>query len=236
MTTEDKIWCASFDIGKINFCFYIEEFDKSEILSYEVIPKPKRYNPNGTPTKIFQEQLDKICNNGKKILIKNSNLTANCKKGSYIEAEMFHNMTDLLDEHKEYFDKCDVFLVEQQVSFGNKRNTMALKLGQHCQSYFHIAYGRFKNVVEFPSYHKTQVLGCEKIQNKTKKGKITYKTIDQRSRKKWSVERATEILHNRGDTETMASLTSVKKKDDLADVLCQLQAFKILAFVDKIYD
>ena len=25
------VWCASFDIGKINFAFYIEEFDKDEL-------------------------------------------------------------------------------------------------------------------------------------------------------------------------------------------------------------
>jgi hypothetical protein len=233
MTNQDFIWVASFDIGKKNFAFYIEEFDKNLLIDLPLIPKPKRYNPNGTPTVEFKKQLKNICSNGKTILFKNSDLTENCSPGKYLDPETYHNMVDLLDQYKEYWDQCDAFVIEEQMSFGNRRNTMALKLGQHCYSYFVFNYGRFKSIIEFKAYHKTQVLGCKKLEKKTKKGKISYKAIDKPARKKWSILKATEILEGRGDFETMSKLTTQKKKDDLADVVCQLEAFKFLAYVEK---
>jgi hypothetical protein len=41
------------------------------------------------------------------------------------------------------------------------------------------------------------------------------------------------ILKERNELETISNLTSAKKRDDLADVLCQLQAFKILVYIDQ---
>lgn len=233
MSDESSIWIASFDIGKKNFAFYIEEFDKDDITDLPTIPKAKRYNPDGTPTSAFADVLDKVCMNGKNILFSNNDLTNNCDKKAYLDPETFHNMTDLLDIYVDYWDKCDAFVIEQQMAFGKRRNTMALKLGQHCYSYFAIKYGRFKQVIEFPSYHKTQILGAEKIKSVTKKGKVRYKAVSKYKRKKWSVVKAKEILNARGDTTTIASLTTARKRDDLADVLCQLQAFKVMVYVNK---
>lgn len=231
--TSDTVWLASFDIGKKNFAFYIEETNKMSLLDLNNIPKVSRYNPDGTTTPRFGKLMKNICTNGKTILFKNNDLTSGCATGSYLDPETFHNMTDLLDTYKEYWDKCEAFVIEEQMSFGSRRNTMALKLGQHCYSYFAFNYGRFKQIIEFHAYHKTQVLGAQKIEKKTKKGKVSYKAIDKPARKKWSVEKATEILIDRNDSTTMETLTTKKKKDDLADVLCQLQAFKYLAYVDK---
>lgn len=230
---EDKIWLASFDIGKVNFAFYIEEMDRRELMNLKNIPKLKRYKPTGLPTPEFKEVLDSVCINGKTILFKNTDITQNSKKGKYLDAEIFHNLTELLDNNKEYWDKCEAFIIEQQMSFGNKRNTMALKLGQHCYSYFNIIYGRFKSVVEFPSYHKTQILGAPKLQKTTKTGKVSYVAIPKPQRKKWSVKKAIEILEERGEKDVLSTLTTVKKKDDLADCLTQLSAFKYLCFIEK---
>jgi hypothetical protein len=229
----NKIWIGSFDIGKKNFSFYIEEFNVNLLNIITNIPKNERYNIDGTTTSAFKEILRNVCINGKTILFKNSDLTHGCVKGKYLDPEIFYNLTDLLDEYREYWDKCTTFVLEQQMSFGKRHNTMALKIGQHCYSYFIFNYSRFKNIVEFPSYHKTQVLGAQKIEKITKTGKITYKAIDKNSRKKWSVEKATSILAEREDFITMSELVSKKKKDDLADVITQLQAYKYLAFVDK---
>jgi hypothetical protein len=229
----DIIWIASFDIGKKNFAFYIEETNITSLLNLDNIPKINRYNPDGTTTPSFEKLIKNICVNGKTILFKNNDLTKNCNKKSYLDPETFHNMTDLLDKYKKYWDKCQVFIIEEQMQFGTRRNTMALKLGQHCYSYFSFNYGRFKQIVEFHSYHKTQILGAQKIKNINKKGKVSYKAIDKAARKKWSIEKATQILKDRNDYITIESLTSKQKKDDLADVLCQLQAFKYLAYIDK---
>ena len=183
----------------------------------------------------MQNVLDCVCKNGKTILHKNSDLTNNCVKGKTLDPETFHNMTDLLDSYGKYWDKCCFFIVEQQMQFGRmKRNPKAMKLGHHCQSYFIFRYGRFKQVLEFPAYHKTQVLGCQKIKGKKyKNGKHRWKAIDKPARKKWSISKATDILDKRGEYNTINNIKTKSKKDDLADTLTQLQAFKFLSFVSK---
>ena len=225
---DDIIWIASVDPGKKNFAFYIEEFNKNTILALPFIPKTQRYNINGSPSEKFSEIIEKVCINGKKILFKVVDLTSGCDKKTYLDTETFHNLTDILDEYTTYWDRCNGFIIEKQMSNGKQHNTMALKIAQHCWSYFSFRYSRFKPILEFPAYHKTQILGAEKIQKKLKSGKITYKAMDKPARKKWSIEKAIKILSDRLDNTTLSELTSIKKKDDLADVLCQLQAFKII--------
>ena len=164
-------------------------------------------------------------------MVKNVDITGGTNKDKYFDTDLCHNLTELLDEYKDLWDKVDYFIVEQQMSFGLKVNTMALKIGQHCESYFMIKYGRAKKVIEFPSYHKTQVLGSEKIEKITKTGKKSYKNIDKPARKKWSIETAYGILTEREDFDTIEEITKSKKKDDLCDVIIQAQAFKYLHFV-----
>lgn len=230
----DKLWIASFDIGKVNFAFYIEEINKNHLDSIINIPKNKRYNIDGTCTDIFNTTLNQILLNGKKILLKNVNLTSNTKKEKYFDIELCYNLNDLLDQYSEYWDNVSYFIIEQQMSFGKKVNTMALKLGQHCESYFIFKYGRFKKIVEFPSYYKTQVLGAKKEEKKLKSGKIKYTAVDKTSRKKWAIEKALYILSERNDMITFSEIINSKKKDDLADVICQLQAWKYLFFIEKL--
>ena len=185
--------------------------------------------------------LDKVCKNGKVILFKNSDLTENCDKRLKLDPESFHNMTDLLDSYKTYWDKCIAFVIEEQMNFRGKTNPMALKLGQHCYSYFCFQYGRQKQVIEFHAYHKTQVLGAPKIAGKpTKKGNTRYKGKDQTARKKGGVVKAMGILEGRGEVHEVFETkgkkrgTKAPKKDDLADTLCQLQAMKMLVFVEGV--
>lgn len=232
--SEDIVWVASVDIGKKNFAFYIEEFDRSKFGLLPNVTKTSRYNRDGTTTPAFANVVKRVCNNGKVILHENVDITTGCGD-AYLDPEMFHNMTDILDHYSNYWDQCDAFVIEQQMSFGKTRknevrnNTMAVKLGQHCWSYFAFRYGRFRPVVEFPAYYKTQILGAPKVSN----GKTGFKAMDKPARKKWSIDKATAILAEREDFRTLNILTSSRKKDDLADVICQLQAFKILVYVDK---
>ena len=228
---DKTIRIASFDPGKKNFAFCVEEFKAIEIQKFCY---KKRYFPNGTIQPEFKTIVDKICLNGDIIMFKNTDLTEKCTHHSYLEDEYLHNLTDLLDDHSDIWDTCETFIIEKQMSFGKKHNTMALKIAQHCWSYFAFKYGRFKKIIEFPAYYKTQTLGAEKIKKETKTGKITYKTVDKPVRKKWSIQKAICILDTRKDTNTLSCLTSTKKKDDLADVLCQLQAYKILTYIKDI--
>jgi hypothetical protein len=74
------------------------------------------------------------------------------------------------------------------------------------------------------------VLGAHKVKNTRKS---TYKAMTKPQRKKWSVSTAINILNERGEIQFMDKIQTIRKKDDLADVLCQLQAYKYLVFVDK---
>jgi len=224
----EVLWVSSFDIGSLNFAFYIEEINIEELSKIEIIPQKERYNLNGTPTTKFAEVLKKVYINGKKILLANSNITQGSDKTKYFDLELCHNMNDLLDKYSEYWDRTSIFIIEQQMSFKKKYNTKALKLAQNCASYFIFRYGRFKQIIEFPAYHKTHVLGCEKILSKTKKGTVKYTNISDYQRKKWAVEEAYSVLTLREDFETLLYIDSVSKKNDLADVICQLQAWKCL--------
>lgn len=224
---------ASFDIGKKNFSFYIEECNLDDFSSLSNIQKKNRYNPNGTCTDEFETLLKKVYCNGKKMLLRNLDITEGTNKEKYFDSDLCHNLTEVLDTYSDYWEKVDYIVVEQQMSFGTKVNTMALKIAQHCESYFMIRYGRSKKIVEFPSYHKTQVMGSEKIEKVTKAGKKTFKNVDKPARKKWAIETAYGILTEREDFDTIDEITSSKKKDDLSDVIVQAQAFKYLHFVDK---
>src|SRR3990167_2450314 len=228
----DVIRIASFDIGKKNFAFCIEECYEPDFRKVKNLSPKERYNKDGSPTRKMRAILDAIFENGKLILHKNLNITSHCDPKKKLDPETFHNMVDVLDEYAEFFEYCDIFVIEEQMSFGKKMNRMAMKLGQHCYSYFTFRFGRFKEVIEFPAYYKTQILGCAK-ELINSRGKTKYKAITKSQRKKWSVEQAMEILNNRGEIDFFDELEQASKRDDLADVLTQLQAFKYLRFVDK---
>ena len=122
--------------GKTTFCQNIEKLNQ--------------YNVDGTPTVCFDILLQKIYKNGTKILLENVDLTTNCDKNKYLDPLTFYNMTNLLDKYQEYWDQCDVFIIEKQMSFGKRKyNTMALKLGQHCWSYFAIKYKLMINIFKW---------------------------------------------------------------------------------------
>jgi hypothetical protein len=226
----NTIQIASFDIGKKNFAFLIEEINLDEIeKDIKNIEKNNRYNVDGTCKKEFQDILHKVYKNGKVILIKNLDITINCDKKKYLDKELFYNMIDALDEYKEYWKNVSYFVVEKQLQI----NPTAVRLSVVCMSFFMFYFGRFKKVVEFDAYYKTTTLGTKKDQKKLKSGKIKYVSISKPERKKWAIEQASYILTEREDFKTLSELVSSKKKDDMSDVLCQLQAFKYLYFVDK---
>jgi hypothetical protein len=239
---EDKIWIGSFDIGKKNFAFCIEEVDINKIKRIKSIDVNKRYNEDHTVTELMKITLDDLYKTGKLVLHKNNDLTEGVEEGKYYDYEYCYNMTKVLDEYLKLWDKCSIIIIEEQMSFRGKINPMALKLGQHCFSYFAINYGKHKIIKVFPSYHKTNVLGAPKTKTTTKKGTIKWKTLGDKERKTWSVELVKYILEKRNETESLDIFKKQDRKkgvkkvklDDLADVVVQLQAFKYLYFIDKI--
>ena len=211
--------CASFDIGKKNFSFCVEYFKDKSPVKY----KKKRYNIDGTCEEQIKEHVKQVCLNGDILFLTNVDITDNCDSKLSLDPETFYNMNDELDKHLDLWDKCDVFIIEKQMMFGKQTNPMAVKLAQHCYSYFVFKYGRFKKIIEFPAYNKTQVLGALKNKVKNK-----YKSIAKPQRKKWCINKAIEILEERKDNNTIQQILLSRKKDDLCDVICQLQSWKVL--------
>jgi hypothetical protein len=210
-----SILVASFDMGQRNFAFCIERIPLDGWESIPHIPKRHRYLKNGQCTPPFASVLDTVTSKGQLVYWKHVDLTS---IGSTPEQVLF-KCTSVLDDHLSWWQQSSAFIIEQQMSFGSVRNPMAVRLAHHCLSYFQILFGSFKVVVDFPSYHKTRVLGAQKKQSK-------------RERKQWSVTYTKSLLHQRQEWEWLEYLNQHKKQDDLADVVTQLQAFKFLTFVD----
>jgi hypothetical protein len=231
------IWISSFDIGFKNFSFCIEQYDTSQINGICNVQEKIRYLSNGQPTDKFSSVLDSLYKCGKVILFKNANI---CTEKTF-DYHVFSNMYEHLNTYKEYWDKCDSFIIEQQMSFGKNQNVKACKLGQHCYSYFVFCYRTSKRIVEFPAYHKTRVLGAPMLETKTKTGLVKYKATDKPTRKKWAVQKAKEILELRNDIENLKLYEDKPRKkgvvkiklDDISDCMLHNIAFMYLAYVDK---
>ena len=182
MSEEGKVWVAAIDPGKNNFAFIVEEIDVDAIKKLPRVLKKNRYEIDNTPSEEWAETMQKISELGRTIVVENKNVTtgSSSKRKNLLEKQVFLNLTNVLDEYKDYWDKCSYIMIEQQMSFGRKHNTMAIKIAQHTYSYFIFKYGPFKFLHEIPSYFKTQVLGAEK-------------GLDKPGRKKWAVVEARKI-------------------------------------------
>ena len=215
MTSHIRI--ASFDIGKKNFAFCVERVDVRQLELIRNIPKKQRYHNDGTPTKEFEPVLEELCETGEIELLQNVDLTEGRQASP---TTIMVNMNRVLDQYKDVWQTCNTFVIEQQMNFNKIRNPLAVKLAQHCFSYFLFHFAMFKMPIEFPASHKTRVLGAPKNLNKN-------------GRKKWSVNAAMRIALQRKDETTLNDILHRAKQDDVSDVITQLQAYKYLVFVDK---
>ncbi|MHA2038808.1 MAG: hypothetical protein ACW98X_20440 [Promethearchaeota archaeon] len=218
---------CSFDIGFRNFCYAIYDINQNDITCIQNISKNKRYTEAGLATPAFEQILLKIYNNSKTICFKNTDLVKNISKPSI--SDICHNLNDYLDNNIKDFDDCSVIIIEKQMNINKK----AGKIAQHLWSYMSFRYGRFKPIIEFGAYYKTQIIGAPKDKTILKSGKIKYKAVSKPVRKKWAVTKTKEILNIQNDSHTLTMLNSSKKQDDISDVILQAIAFTYLCFVDK---
>jgi len=229
-----EIWVATFDIGHRNFSFYVEAIDREALANIPMVPSRQRHEPDGTPTKEFRKVLKKLYTVGHTILMRVEDIGGGCKKGDNKSAylrEVKYNMNDLLDRYRNYWNRCDVIVIEEQMNFGkNKTNKDALELAHHCESYFLLQYSRFKQVMMFPAYHKTQLLGIPKV--KAARRKNGWAAPSKDARKKWAVEKARAILSYRDDMKTLQQFESRTKKDDMADCILHAVAFTYIHLIE----
>lgn len=177
--------------------------------------------------------INKIYLNGRKILIKNVDLTEGTNKEKYFDSDTCYNLFDVLDEYVDLFDKVDYVIVEKQMAFGKKINTMALKLGQSCQSYFMMNYGRKLKVIEFPAYYKTLILGAPQTETKLKMVKRNTKHLEIKKEKNGVLRRDFYILSLREDFETMSEIGLMKKKMMLMMFWCNYKHLNIFFLLKK---
>ena len=211
-----------------------------------------RYNPDGTFNESFALFMDTIFSKGKVLAMKNSCLVdafhvyefkpggvttkgqIKTKKTKYITQDILKNLSWVIQNERELLDQCDIYIIEEQ----RKVNTNAIRLAHHVSSILNINCNYTKPVISFPSYHKTKVLGApRKEMTSLKTGKKKYESMTQTERKKWNTELALRILQMRKDEEWLDLLRSMKKKDDVSDCLCMIQAFKFMYYVnDDIFE
>ena len=153
----------------------------------------------------FSSPVDGTC-----LYLKRVDLTETKKER--VTTTFLQRLFTYLDSIKDLLTTCDFFVVEKQL----KQNPEAQFVDHAIQSYLTIYYGDFKQIVSFSSKNKT------KLFDQTKMTKY--------QRKKWAVEKAISVMEERKETEALAYIKSLKKKDDVSDAICQLDAFKAMLF------
>lgn len=131
---------------------------------------------------------------------------------------VYGKLTCFLDQHIELYKTCHIVLIERQMPFNYK----AVRISQHALSYFML---HLRNIVpnmaqifEVDSKLKGRELGASNHLNK-------------RGLKAWAVDEATRLLKIRNDRQGLDILSRERKKDDLADTVCQIEAlFQYLGY------
>lgn len=236
--TDDTIRIASFDMGKKNFAWYIEDTYKEDLEElkerYESLPKVLQRRVKGNMNPEIKEMLDIVCYTGDIVDMGVFDLRSKeCieAKSKGVDMDTRKNIISHLEEYKEIFSTCDIFLVEQQFSStftprGRKNpstqsNIDAIKIGELVMGWL-IANFKDKEIIHYGSQFKTAILGASP-------------TLTKPQRKKWSVEKFVEILNSRDDGESLEKLLKDKKNkqkgDDIADCCIQCQSYKFRTFV-----
>lgn len=242
---------ASFDIGVKNFAQYVEETDleKLEELSkkyHATIPSALRKRVKTILTPEISAILEEMFLIGERKEMGVYDLTRDTPQGEEGEGgdqnydiDSRRNIFKHLEAHRATWDKCDMFMIEQQyfnmTTFGPKgakktkggdANVKAIKIAETVASWFLIMYPT-KRVIFFGSQYKTQSLGAED-------------GLTKPQRKKWSVEKAVDILTKRQDEYALdfmkrSKKISKQKQDDVCDTLIQCQAYKFREYIQKNY-
>lgn len=113
----------------------------------------------------------------------------------------------LLDKYESWWKKMNVVLIEKQLS----RNPRAIRLEQTCQVYFLLKYPHIK-VIPYSSRRKTNLLDAPEDMTKYQ-------------RKKWAIQKAHQILLNRGDHKAIQEIKKYKKLDDISDCLLMIETY-----------
>jgi hypothetical protein len=125
--------------------------------------------------------------------------------------KLYFLVSDFLDKYLTIFKNCHIVVIERQLPF----NLKATRICQHILTYFMI---HLKNIIP------TLPMLFE-IDPKLKGRELGASThLNEKGIKQWSVDHCKSLLTKRKDYEALEYLMKQKKKDDLADTVCQIEA------------
>lgn len=124
---------------------------------------------------------------------------------------IYQTITNFFDSHLALLKTCHLIVMERQQVPENYRST---RIGQHILSYILF---RLSDAPLLPIIME--------LDPKLKGKRLGAPPLNYNGLKKWSTEKATELLTRRQDEYSLGILTTFKtKKDDLSDTVCQIEA------------
>jgi hypothetical protein len=199
---------AAFDMGLKNFAFAVKDEDKytllrntalSDSLNKTMLTTYKKEDLSKMITDLQIPLKSKMLKTDMITLI----LSKNKKKEKNNPIDLGLNLFKIMDDYKQVWDKCEIFLIERQMII----NMQALKLSHYLEAYLKIHYP-LKKILNYNASTKTKKLGAIDLKNKA-------------DRKKWTIQYTLQLL----DGENLKYFQSLTKKDDVADVVCMIESF-----------
>lgn len=155
----------------------------------------------------LKKDTDRVWLEGNISYVENANILSEDRHGY-----TFDKLLAFLENKKYLWTDVHIFLIESQMS----SNVKAFKIACQLEAYFKTTY-MFKQTIMFPSVYKTKAFST----SETSLG--TYS-----SRKTFTVNIVNKYLLLRKDVCALRYIDSLKKKDDICDAICQLQAYKLI--------
>lgn len=198
---------AAFDLGVRNFAFAVKNKDefillKNTTLNDNIMTKT---DLNKYKKKDLIEMLEDLHITIQEKLNKNdiiNHIITHTKKSNK-KVDLGLAMFETMDMYKDFWNKCDTFLIERQLM----SNLQALKLSHYLEAYLKIYYPS-KQVINYNASNKTKKLGGSHL--KTKK-----------ERKKWTIDYALQLLTG----DNLRCFKNLDKQDDVADAICMIEAY-----------
>lgn len=198
----DSLRIVSFDIGKKNLAYYVEDcsFDdlKNIKSDYDKLPtKSKKRKMKEEHSEELREIVDRICLSGKRVITCVHDVREDTTSDKF-DVPTRRNIIKLLDSLIDIFSSAHLVLIEQQFfstwsakgkQKGSEANVDAIKIAELVFSWFLITFP-FKEVRYISSVNKTLVLGAP------------Y-GLDKVQRKEWSIMKTRQVYYSRKDEGMM---------------------------------
>ncbi|ADO00387.1 hypothetical protein WIV_gp044 [Wiseana iridescent virus] len=198
---------AAFDMGRKNFAFAVKDKDEFILLKNINLDKDSvtKTELNGLKKNDLIEMMTNLSIVGTTKLKKKEIIECiiSSTKGKKKPKDIGVSMFQVMDEYKETWARCNVFLIERQMTI----NLQALKLSHYLEAYLKIYYPN-KKILNYSASKKTKKLGAIDLKSK-------------KDRKEWTVQYVLKLLTG----DNLKYFTSLKKQDDIADVVCMIESY-----------